>query len=223
MRFETRLDRPEINRIGATLRETSGELVSGFTGKGCRLPMGPAKNMALEISSPAISVHRPITLMCWFRLDRPMTETTWCGLLCLRGDGPYITHFVAGKGPWCGLREPTFISQVVAFPGISLFHNPWGGRAWFDAGVWHHVAMTVANASEIRIYRDGTLRDTIIPKGRTFKDHEVTTAVFGSQGHPMTIDEVLVLDRALTAEEIAHYVTSSQGLKERAFPVVQPL
>jgi hypothetical protein len=221
--FETRLDRPEINRIGATVLAASGELASGFVGKGCRLPMGSGKNAAFEISSPAISVHRPLTLMCWFQLDEPMTETTGFGLLALHGNGRYITHFVAGKGVWCGLREPTFISQVVAFPGIAQYSNSWGGRAWFDAGVWHHVAMTVANAGEIRIYRDGTHCETIVLKGRAFKDHEVTTAMFGSQGHPMTVDEVLVIDRALTAEEIARYVASSRSLRDRAFPVVQPV
>jgi hypothetical protein len=218
--FDGRFDRPEINRIGAKALQTSGELASGFTGKGCRLPLGTAKNAAFEVSSPAISAHRPITLMCWFRLDRRMAETTWIGLLMLRGAGPYITHFVAGRGVWCGLREPTFISQIVAFPGISQFHNQWGGRAWFDEGVWHHVAMTVASASEVLVYRDGTLRDTIVVKGRTFKDHEVNTAAFGSQGHPMTIDECLVIDRALTADEIAQYVTSSRALREQNVPAV---
>ena len=195
--FESGVERPEINRIDAKMFAAGGESAPGFAGKGCRLPLGQAKNAALEISSPALSAHRPITLMCWFRLDRPMTETTGFALLTLRGSGPYIAHFVAGKGPWCRLKEPTYISQVIAFPGITQYNNAWGGRAWFDAGVWHHVAMTVANSSEIRIYRDGALCETIIVKGRMFKDQETTTAAFGSSGHPMTIDEVLVLDRRL--------------------------
>jgi hypothetical protein len=219
--FESQLDRPEINRVGAKLTQPAGELGPGFAGRGCRLPLGSAKNVPFEISCPAISVHRPITLMFWFRLDKPMTETSGFGLLTLRGNGPYISHFVAGKGPWCGLQEPTFISQVVAFPGIPQYHNSWGGRAWFDEGQWHHMAMTVANGAEIRIYRDGKLIETILPKGRLFKDGEVTTAAIGSRGHPMTVDEVILLDRVLTGSEIAQYVTSARSLKERAFPVFQ--
>ena len=38
----------------------------------------------------------------------------------------------------------------------------------------------------------------------------------------MTIDEVLLVDRALAAEEIAQCAAGSRALKERAFPVVQP-
>ena len=64
--FWRRSDRPEINRI-AHNGVAPRRLGHGFAGQGCRLPMGPAKNAAMEISSPAISAYRPITLMCWFR------------------------------------------------------------------------------------------------------------------------------------------------------------
>jgi hypothetical protein len=220
--FESGFDRPEINRLGAKLPPSDSTRPDGFAGRGCCLPLGPQHNAAMEIDSPALSIHRPLTLMCWFRLDAPMTESTGFQLLSLRGNGPYLTHFVAGKGPWCALKEPTFVCQVIAFPGIPQYNNPWGGRATFEPGVWHHVALTVANAAEIRVYRDGTLKETILPKGRPFRENEVHTAAFGSQGHPMTLDEVLVLDRALAPDELADYVTASRSLRERGFPVLAP-
>jgi hypothetical protein len=81
------------------------------------------------------------------------------------------------------------------------------------------VALTAANASEIRVYRDGTLQETILPKGRAFRENEVHAATVGSQGHPMTVDELLVLDRALAPDEVVEYVAASRSLRERAFPV----
>jgi hypothetical protein len=217
--FEAGFDQPEINRLGAKLRPSGSTRPDGFAGRGCPLPLGPKQDAALEISSPGLSLHRPLTLMCWFRLDAPMTETTGFHLLSLRGDGPYVTHFVAGKGPWCALKEPTFVYQVVAFPGILLYHNSWGGRAMIEPGAWHHVALTVANASEVRVYRDGAIQETILPKGRPFRENEVHTATIGSRGHPMTVDELLVLDRALTADELAEYVTAARSLRGHGFPV----
>jgi hypothetical protein len=217
--FESGFDRPEINRLGAKLPPSGATRPDGFAGRGCCLPLDPKHGAALEISSPALSIHRPLTLMCWFRLDAPMAETTGFHLLSLRGDGPYVAHFVAGKGPWCALKEPTFVYQVIAFPGIAQYNNPWGGRAMIEPGAWHHVALTVANACEIRVYRDGALQETILPKGRPFRENEVHTAALGSQGHPMTVDELLVLDRALTPGELAEYVTASRSLRGRGFPV----
>jgi len=220
--FESGFDRPEINRLGAKLPPSGSTRPDGFAGKGCPLPLSPRHEAALEIRSPALSIHRPLTLMCWFRVDAPMAESTGFHLLSLRGDGPYLSHFVAGKGPWCALAEPTFVYQVVSFPGIPQYNNPWGGRAMIEPGVWHHVALTVANAAEVRVYRDGTLKETILPKGRLFRDGEIHTAAFGSQGHPMTLDEVLVLDRALTPDELADYVTASRSLRDRGFPTLTP-
>jgi hypothetical protein len=219
--FESSPGEPEVNRIQARLPQATGERAEGFVGQGFRTPCGPQHKAAFEIVSPALSIHRPLTVMCWWRLDAPMQETTGFNLLNLHGNGPYLPHFVAGKGPWCALKEPTFIYQVVNFPGIPQYHNSWGGRAWFEPGEWHHVAMTVANANEVRVYRDGQVCETILPKGRAFKEGEINAAVFGSQGHPMTIDEALVVDRALTPEELADYVLAACSLRGRAFPVGQ--
>jgi len=77
----------------------------------------------------------------------------------------------------------------------------------------------VANASEVRVYRDGAIQETILPKGRPFRENEVHTATIGSRGHPMTVDELLVLDRALTADELAEYVTAARSLRGHGFPV----
>jgi hypothetical protein len=58
-------------------------------------------------------------------------------------------------------------------------------------------------------------------KGRFFSaDDVVRTISLGSSwlAHPMTIDEVLVLDCAMTADQIAAYVTATNKLAEIGFP-----
>ena len=41
-------------------------------------------------------------------------------------------------------------------------------------------------------------------------------------GHAMTIDELIVLDRALGAEQVADHVTAVQKLAEVDFPFEEP-
>ncbi|MCX7935739.1 MAG: LamG domain-containing protein, partial [Planctomycetota bacterium] len=214
--FEAELGKPEINLAQASIRGDQTEPTQGFVGRGYRMAnqyKSPNKgNASLMVSSPAFSLHKPITAMLWWRLDEKMKEETCFNLLALLGPG-YISSFVRGKGEWCALAEPTYISQVYDFPGIRNHNNPWGGRAWFEAGEWHHVAISVSAAAEIAIYWDGVRREIISVKGRPFQEGEGINIMPGANWlyHPMTIDEFMVIDRALSAEEIAAYVTAARA------------
>ncbi len=212
--FAHGVQQPEINLLHAEIRGDDLSTADGLLGKGYTNPNSYAKQTPLSLHSPALSVAHPLTVMVWWRLDAAMKDDTCFGLLTLSGPAGYISNFVRGKGEWCGLSEPTFISQLYYFPDITNYNNPWGGNAWTKAGTWHHVAITVANAGEICIYWDGKLRERLQAKGRPFRDGDVTTAKIGcSQFYtPMTLDELIVVDRALSAEEIAGYVQSVQGL-----------
>ena len=218
--FEQGVDQPEINLAGLQLRGEKTPPTSGFAGRGYRAPNQYEKQTPLRLLGPALSVHKPITIMHWWRLDAAMKPETCFQLLRLSGTG-YIASFVRGKGEWCGLQAPTYISQLYDFPEISNHNNPWGGPAWFKDGEWHHVAITVANAREVRIYWDGVLRETILAKGRTFRAGDVGAADLDCNWlyHPMTIDDVIVVDRVLLPEEIAAYVQAVRSLREVEFPV----
>jgi hypothetical protein len=220
--FDAALGQADINDLGASLAAAPVQATTGFAGLGCAEGLGPDRKLGYQISSDGLSPHLPLTLMCWFRLDAEPSETAWYNLLRLWGGNNYVTHFVAGKGEWCGLQEPTFIYQVVNFPGIPLYHNSWGGRPAFAPGEWHHVAMTVANAANVRFYRDGALVENILVKGQSFREGEVNAATFGDGGLPMTVDEVLVLDRALRAEEIAEYVAAARQLHDIGWAAAGP-
>jgi len=162
-------------------------------------------------------------VMLWWRVDAPMGETTWLELLKIgnhrgRHDG-YIANFVAGKGEWCGLTEPTYISQLQNFPGLTDRNMPWGGRVWSEPGQWRHLAMTVSGARQVDISWDGRHREMFQAKGRLFVEGDTNALILGPQWHqfPMTIDEIVVLDRALSAEEIADYVRATRALRTHAF------
>ena len=220
--FDGAPDKPDIDDLAAKFTAAPSATVPGFAGLGCPEGLGPDQKKPYEITSDGLSPHRPLTLMCWLRLDAAPTETTWYNLLRLWQGNTYLTHFIAGKGEWCALKGPTCIYQVVAFPGIPQYSNSWGGKPNWQPGEWHHVAMTVANGSNIRFYRDGQMTENILIKTRPFKENEVRTATFGEGGFPMTVDEVIVTDRALTAQEIEEYVCDTRQLHEIGYAAVGP-
>ena len=59
-------------------------------------------------------------------------------------------------------------------------NDVWGGRAWFEPNVWHHAAIAVSGAADIRIYWDGKLRTQYAPKKRIFKEGEIDTVELGA-------------------------------------------
>ena len=215
---------PDLNLIGAKLTLAENDSVPGLAGAGYVAGSGMTaqKKGAFVLQSPALSVHKPLTVMFWWRLDESMKEETGFGVLALRGKG-WISTFVAGKGSWCALKEPTYVFQCYNFPGMENCNDVWGGRAWFEPNVWHHTAASVSGAADICIYWDGQLRTRHAPKGRLFKEGEINSVELGTSGKglAMTLDEVVVLDRALGADEIQTYMTAVKALAQVKFPVGQ--
>ena len=214
--FSRGAGRAEIDRLGGRVAAAKGKLVAGLTGSGYR-PVGKA---ALGLHKLAWPLHKPITVGLWWRLEEPMKADSAFHLVSLRSTG-YISNFVRGKGRWCALTEPTFVVQVYNFPGISNVNGIRFGSAWMKHGVWHHAAVTVSEGSKVCVYWDGRLRSRTVVKGRLFGPADVIRSIdLGPHwlAHPMTIDEVLVLDRALTAGEVGAYVTAVTKLAEAGFP-----
>ncbi|MCX6905089.1 MAG: hypothetical protein NTW03_16745, partial [Verrucomicrobia bacterium] len=224
--FAKGLKSPDLNLIGARLTLAENEPVPGLAGAGYTAGSGLAaqKKGAFVLQSPALSVHKPLTVMFWWRLDEPMKEETGFGLLALRGKG-WISIFVAGKGPWCALKEPTYVFQCYNFPGMENCNDVWGGRAWFASGAFHLAAMAgcpavvVLSAKTGSIYWDGQLRTRHAPKGRLFKEGETGSVELGPSGNgpAMTLDELVVLDRVLSGEEIQAYITAVKALAQVKF------
>lgn len=222
--FETGVQQPEIDLIGAKVSAVGLAPAKGLTGKGYQAGSGAAaKKGSYRLQSPALSVHKPLTVLFWWRLDEPMKEETTFHIFGLSGNKGYISNFVHGKGEWCALKEPTYCFQVWSFPGIENWNDVWGGRVWVEPHVWHHAAIAVSGASEIRIYWDGSLRTLHAPKGRAFHEGDTGAIELGTSGlqPAMTLDEVIVLDRALSTEEVQAYVLAARQLAERGFTFAQ--
>ncbi len=202
---------------GRVLNGQHGERVAGLTGYGFRSDSGKA---ALTVQPMQWSLVKPITVSMWWRLPEPMKPETGFHLVTLGANG-YISNFVRGKGEWCALQKPTFVIQSYNFPGISNVNGIGYGDGWVTEGVWHHVALTVSEGSRVTVYWDGRLRSEFAVKGRLFGARDVVQSIqWGPHwlGRGMTIDELIVLDRALRAEQIADYVTAVQKLIDVEFP-----
>ena len=158
--------------------------------------------------------------MCWFRLDEQPKADSCYDLLQFLGKDGWIASFVRGKGEWCGLSGPTRITQCHNFPGIANYNNPWGGPVSFKKGEWHHVAITVANASTVCVYWDGVLKETVTAKGRDFKADDVALIQADSNPFffPTSVDELIVANAALTGQQIADYVKAVKALASVQFP-----
>lgn len=219
--FEDDAETPAVNTIGVETEIRRGALAPGVSGRGLQ-DTAPANSAStLVLRSPALAPDRPLTLSLWWRLDAPMAPETCFHLLTLRGEHGMLSHFVRGKGEWCALAEPRFVLQIMSHKGIPEVNGIWDGPAWVEAGIWHHTAMVCRQATEVEVYLDGARRSHHAIKGRPFAVRDGGTLELGPDWlfHPMTLDELVVLDRALSADEVAAYVLAVRRLREVAFPV----
>ena len=224
--FELPGHKPEINRISAKISGSSRLTSDGFAGHACRSNLPSLGEKSLAIHSARLAVDRPLTVMRWWRVDTAMEETSSFQLLALLGKG-HISCFVRGKGEWCALKRPTMFVQVDHFPGITNVNWAVKDSAYFQPGDWHHIAITVADASEICFYLDGAPLVATHAKGRLFAAADIDTLqAFSDAGdyaeHPTSTDELLVLDRVLSAREIEQYCTATRRLAEMQYPPLLP-
>jgi hypothetical protein len=213
-------DTPEVNTVQARVAQPTGATGgTGLAGPGLSFTERAEKPTALVLASPEFRPSRPLTVSFWWRLDSPMQPETSFHVLTLRGGG-IVSNFVRGKGEWCGLKQPTYVQQIYYFSGMKN-QNQLGSRVWLEPNEWHHTAFVFRNANRVQVYWDGALRTDYAIRGRPFAPDEGGTLEIGPTWlfHPMTIDEILVLDRALDANEIRAYMTSVQRLCELAHAV----
>jgi hypothetical protein len=222
--FEKGLDQPEINQINARVEgEKANIMANGITThcyKSANASGAGKKLKALQVIGPGVAVNHSMTAMCWFRLDEQPKADSCYELLQLLGKDGWIASFVRGKGDWCNLSGPTRITQVHNFPGIANCNNPWGGAVTFKKGDWHHVAISVANASTVCVYWDGQLKETVPAKGRDFKADDVMLIQADSNPFyfPTSVDELIVANVALTGQQIADYIKAVHALTSMRFP-----
>lgn len=217
--FSRRAEEPEINLLKARITNAgNGQIAPALTGNGYRHTA--KKGAGLGLTGLDRPLTKPVTVSLWFRLDEPMKPETSFHLISLRANG-YISNFVRGKGQWCALEQPTFVIQLYRFAGISNVNGIRFGHAWLPERQWHHAAVSVSEGSRVRVYWDARLRSDLTTKGRLFNAGDAIKSIdLGPHwlGHPMTIDEVLILNRALSPADVRAYVTAVRKLAEARFP-----
>ena len=209
----------EINSVKATQVGKVAPASEGMRGHGALT----GKSGALQLRSPDFSPHKPLTVMFWWALAEDAKPETGFGLVHLQGKG-IISHFAAGKGPWCALQRNAAVLQVYYFPGIQnvngIYDTHWAEHVELKAGAWHHTALVIQGASLVEVYTDGRLAWTTRNDGRPFNEgdkiNEVTVGTRGTPG--LAIDEVFLLRRALTAAEIAGYTTAIRQMRQVGYP-----
>jgi hypothetical protein len=211
-------DKPEINLLAAKVqvaKPPADEAPADPAGLTGRCFAG-----SLHLRDAAIPLSRPITVSLWWRLRQALRNDGGFGLIGLNTRAGYLSNFVR-SGPWCGLKEPHAVIQCYSFPGISNVNGIYGSALKTEPAVWHHAAMVVAGGSQVTVYWDGAVRGTFFVNGRAFGEKDLVQSIdLGQEGpaRPMAIAEVLILDGALTADEIRAYMTSVQALASMKFP-----
>ena len=208
--FSGGADRPEINRIGAKV-QAAAATPQGLAGRGI--------DGSVHLTGLALGLNRPLTVSLWWRLREPLKPDGGFGLISLNGRG-YLSNFVR-SGPWCGLKEPHFVTQVYSWPNVSNVNDIQGAVGPLGADAWHHAALVVSAGSRVSTYWDGVLRSEFHVNGRMFGTEDVLGSMhLGQDGpaRPMAIDEVMVLDAALGAEAVRDYVTAVRRLGAVGFP-----
>ncbi|NQT50548.1 hypothetical protein HQ576_00770 [bacterium] len=210
---------PEVNRVGAELRS---KLAVGEGGVRGRCSGGP-KPQALVLRGEAFSPHRPLSVLFWWALAEEPTAETCFGLFHLSGRG-MVSHFSRGKGQWCALEKAAGILQVWNFSGIrnvnGIYDRDWRQSVSLRKGVWHHAALVFRGASLVEVYTDGRRAWSVRLMGRSFApEDKVQDLVLGSRTEmPVTLDEVIILRRALAAADVRHYVDIITQMRAVRYP-----
>jgi hypothetical protein len=174
------------------------------------------------LRSPEFSPHRPLTVSFWWALQEDAKIDSGFNLVHLQGRG-IVSHFSRGKGEWCALQRNAAILQVYYLPGIQnvngIYDADWAAHIELKAGAWHHTALVIHGGSLVEVYTDGKLAWSVRIDGRPFNEEDkLNDLTIGTRGAPaMAIDEVIILRRALTAEEIATYVTAVRQMREAGY------
>jgi hypothetical protein len=217
--FDSPDGKPEIVTIAAKSTEGPRRGVSAPT----RGVIGRCTDTAVRLRSSAFSPHRPLTISFWWALQEDAKVDGAFGLFHLANGRGFISHFSRGKGQWCALDRPAGVLQVYYLHGIQnvngIYDRDWMAHIALKAGVWHHTALTFSAGSVVILYTDGIPVYAVHLRGRDFAEtdalHDLSIGNRG--GAPLWVDEVIILQRVLTPDEIAEYVRIVTSMRQ-AYP-----
>jgi len=211
---QAEIRRPTVTQVGTL------PVAEGFRDQGALTGNG----RLLQVRSPAFSPHGPLTVCFWWAMQEDPKPENCFGLFHLGGKRGIVSHFSRGKGQWCALKRPAAILQVYYFDGIKnvngIYDRDLLAHVDLRAGVWHHTALVFRGASLVEVYTDGRKAWQARVRGRSFRESDgLRDITIGTRGTPpMAIDEVIVLRRALTPDDIRTYVEAIRQMREVHYP-----
>jgi hypothetical protein len=212
--FEGKPDGPDVNTEGITVGEAAETAAGGLFRRCLDTTAKP-----LVLKSAAFSAHRPLTLSFWWALPKDLPVDGGYSLFQFSGRG-IVSAFTRGKGDWCALQRPAGVLQVYYFPGIQnvngIYDYDLAAHLDLRAGVWHHTAVVLRQATNVQLYTDGKPVCEITLSGREFTKADALETL--SLGGGVLLDEVAVLNRAVASGMIADYYRGVARLREYYAP-----
>jgi len=207
---------PDINPAKATQARPPTIVPAGFAGAGCFMddPQG------VQVDCPAFSPHRALTLSFWWAVKEPLQPNGGMNIFALRNRGRgYISNFVRG-GPWCALQDSAFCFQLYNLQGIknvhSNFDRQFRQRYTQSPTAWHHTVLTASLGSRLALFVDGQRVGLYQLSGRALREADALCRLgFGCHNQKgLFIDEVTVLDVALSDEQVVQWHTMIRSLEK---------
>lgn len=217
--FDTADGRPEVNLGHLQERDTLLPAPGGIRRR-CGMPAATGKHRQVQLVSNdlVLSPHKPLTISIWWSLPQDLPPQGGFDLIQLHGRG-FISHFARG-GPWCGLKETAGVLQVYHFPNINnvngIYDQSLPATLGLKKGQWHHCAMVITGASLITIFTDGKPAFECRTAGRPFTPEDGLKTL--SLGGSVFLDEIMVLRKATSAEEIAEYFFALRQMHQAYTP-----
>jgi len=210
-------EKAEINSANLESDETATIGLGGIRGR-C------ASDKSIQLKGKALSPHQPLAVSFWWSLQKDPDKNSGFGLFHLTNGKGFISNFVR-SGPWCALEKPAAVTQVYYLPDIQNVNGIYDydiiKSLDLKHGDWHHTAVVFTAGSMVSVYTDGSLVSQIRLVGRSFSESDnINLMILGSNGGlPIALDEIIILDRPLSDEEVAEYVNIIRQMNLAKYPV----
>jgi hypothetical protein len=173
----------------------------------------------------AVALDKPLTVSIWWSIPKEIPEHGGLRLIRImpvdqgvsEGSATFISNYVRG-GPWNGIQDSAAVLQVYGFKDIKPITNIYDKsiRETLNSqpDKWRNTTIVVHPNGLVEVYWDGHTVASSQSKNRTFLASDILKSIqLGDGADSVLIDDVLILQKAATAEEIATYFQHATSAK----------
>ncbi|WP_244793155.1 LamG-like jellyroll fold domain-containing protein [Streptomyces sp. BJ20] len=201
--------------IPATYHGTVTTGVPGVAGKAARFDGTTGYAKVGETSAPHVNTFRSFTVSAWAKLDSLASES---GVVVLQAgkERPGMELYYSAAAQQWAFAQYTADS---ADAGITRVTQPAGAKAY--AGEWAHlVGVHDTDDNTLSLYVNGTKAGSVTQSSPFYADRSMYIGVgdFGGAKQfffPGTVDDVRVMDRPVSADEVGQLFRQRPLIKSR--------